>query len=137
LDIGDEDLLTLARTIFGEARGEKSVGREAVAHVIMNRVRTRFRGTTPAGVCLSNEQFSCWNRNDPNREKIKALRPGSSAVFDECLAIAERVLQNQLSDNTGGARHYHNLKVSPEWAKHPAAKLTAIIGNHKFFKGVP
>jgi murein DD-endopeptidase MepM/ murein hydrolase activator NlpD len=137
VDITDDDLMTLARTLFGEARGESSLGREAVAHAIMNRVRTKFRGNTPAEVCLSNKQFSCWNKDDPNRNKIIALLPGSSAVFDECVEIADRVLKSQLSDNTGGARHYHNKSVRPDWSTHPKARRTAVIGNHIFYADVP
>jgi hypothetical protein len=137
VDIADDDLMTLARTLFGEARGESSAGREAVAHVIMNRVRTGFRGSTPAEVCLSKMQFSCWNKNDPNRSKIIALLPGSSAVFDECVEIADRVLKNQLSDSTGGARHYHAKSVTPDWSRHPKARKTVVIGNHIFYADVP
>lgn len=33
----DEDIDTLARTVWGEARGESLLGKEAVACVILNR----------------------------------------------------------------------------------------------------
>lgn len=35
---------TLARTIWGEARGESQTGQEAVANVVVNRVRRRRAG---------------------------------------------------------------------------------------------
>ena len=66
----------LARTIYGEARGESISGMEAVASVVLNRVafanrRGRFWwGNSIAEVCRAPKQFSCWNRNDPNYRLI-------------------------------------------------------------------
>ena len=58
----------LARTIYGEARGESISGMEAVASVVLNRVafanrRGRFWwGNSIAEVCRAPKQFSCWNQ---------------------------------------------------------------------------
>ena len=60
----------LARTLYGEARGEGLPGIEAVACVILNRVafaKARGRywwGNTVSQVCLKPGQFSCWNAGD-------------------------------------------------------------------------
>ena len=77
----NQDVLTLARTLFGEARGEFDAdGRgdvpvEAVANVILNRAAKKFRGkATVHGVCRDPLQFSCWNGNDANRAKIMNSR---------------------------------------------------------------
>ena len=66
-----DDLPVMARTVFGEARGEPHEGRLAVAHVILNRARSG--GWWDAGVsevCLKRWQFSCWNPGDPNRPRL-------------------------------------------------------------------
>ena len=112
----------LARTIYGEARGETVRGKEAVASVIVNRMRrARARGGYWWGdsieqVCLKPWQFSCWNENDPNRKKIEAVEPGHR-VFDTCLRIARRAVSGSLKDPTGGATHYHTLDANPPWAR--------------------
>lgn len=73
----NRDTDILARTIYGEARGESISGQEAIASVILNRVAFAKRrgrywwGNTIAGVCLAPWQFSCWNENDPNRKIIE------------------------------------------------------------------
>jgi len=58
----------MARTLWGEARGESEEGQVAVGHVIKNRVEKKtWYGKTIKDVCLKKWQFSCWNENDPNR----------------------------------------------------------------------
>jgi spore germination cell wall hydrolase CwlJ-like protein len=137
LSVSESDVLTLARTIYGEARGEKPEGREAVAHVVMNRVARHFRGNTISEVCLSPAQFSCFNKNDVNRPLIIGLNRGANAVFDECINVAEQVIAGQFADNTGGATHYYSVSIAPpNWTKPPAVQ-TAKIGSHLFFKNVP
>ena len=46
----EHDIDILARTIYGEARGEKTAGKKAVACVIMNRYKSKkwFAGKTIA-----------------------------------------------------------------------------------------
>lgn len=60
------DVVTLARTLWGEARGEPIEGQVAVAWVIRNRADgARFAGQllgregAVAHVCLTLWQFSC------------------------------------------------------------------------------
>jgi len=129
----------LARTLYGEARGETVRGKEAVACVILNRVRrAQHRGGYWWGhsieqVCLKPWQFSCWNENDPNRAKILSVEPGHR-VFDTCLRIARRAVSGCLDDPTRGATHYHAEHVMPPWSRgRPAC---AEIGHHLFYNDV-
>ncbi len=129
----------LARTIYGEARGETVRGKEAVACVVMNRVkRAKNRGSywwgdTVEQVCHKPWQFSCWNENDPNLEKIKKIEPGHR-VFDTCLRIARRAISGSIEDMTRGATHYHTSSVNPPWSKgRPAC---AEIGHHLFYNDI-
>jgi len=131
-----DDTLTLARTIFGEARGESNAGREAVAHVVINRVNShRFKDTVGA-VCLEPKQFSCFNVGDPNRPIILAQDLGSGdAVFQDCVAAAQRVIAGAVADNTGGATHYYAKTIAaPAWTV--GATFTVEIGVHRFYKNV-
>ena len=54
------DLDILARTIYGEARGEKTVGKKAIACVVLNRYKSGkwFAGKTIAETCQKIYQFS-------------------------------------------------------------------------------
>lgn len=128
--------LVLARTIYGEARGEGSQGMAAVANVVMNRVaRPGWWGSTVKGVCLKPWQFSCWNANDPNRALILSKVPGAGdRVFDEAWRIAGLAIAGKLPDVTGGATHYHTRAVRPAWSD--PRKQTAAIGAHVFFAGI-
>ncbi|MDR4515470.1 cell wall hydrolase [Nitrosomonas sp.] len=125
---------TLARTIWGEARGESREGKEAVASVILNRLKkpTRFGGTIEE-VCLKPSQFSCWNDNDPNLPKLKAVDV-NDANFVECLSIAQAAVSGNLADSTIGADHYHTTTVSPDWSINKTPCIT--IGNHLFYNNI-
>jgi spore germination cell wall hydrolase CwlJ-like protein len=124
----------LARTIYGEARGESKKGKEAIACVILNRVRKKtWYGKTVDDVCLKPWQFSCWNKNDPNREKIKAVRV-TNLVFFQCYEIARKAVCGGLEDVTNGATHYHTKSISPKWAK--GKSPCAEIGHHLFYNNI-
>ena len=129
-----EDFVTFARTIWGEARGEPVQGQEAVAWVIVNRLRSGYRGAeTLAEVCLARLQFSCWNPDDPNAARMADI-DFTEPSFPRVFAAACRVWTGEAQDPTHGARHYHNHWVSPAWARghHP----TAVIGNHLFYDDI-
>lgn len=133
----DAEILTLARTLYGEARGEPREGIEAVANVILNRVLSDRYPNTIAKVCLQRLQFSCWNDNDPNRKIISKLRPGDNPVFDMILTIATRAVLGGLPALVIGALHYHAKRVKPNWVKNsPGATLVATIGSHLFWRGI-
>jgi len=136
----DKAVDVLARTLFGEARGEKVRGLEAVACVVVNRVEKAIRrggywwGNDVEGVCLRPWQFSCWNMNDPNREQILQVTD-TNKVFASCLRVARRALFGGVKDPTQGATHYHRIGLLPAWARNciPCAE----IGNHVFYKDIP
>lgn len=111
-----EDVLLLARTIYGEARGSDRRGKLAVAHVMLNRWRdqTRRRDHTLAATCLRWRQFSAWNKGNPNRAKMQEATV-DDRVFRRCLMVALEAID--CTDQTSGATHYHTRAVSPRWAR--------------------
>lgn len=130
---------TLARTLWGEARGEPVRGIEAVAAVVVNRVRIAVRqdgfwwGGSIVAVCRKPWQFSCWNPADPNRAKLLAVTV-ADPVFATCLRVARRAVAGLLPDPTGGATHYHHDTIHPAWAEGRAP--SAEIGRHLFYTDV-
>lgn len=126
----------LARTLWGEARGEGDKGMEAVAAVILNRVAFAegragyWWGNDIISVCQKPYQFSCWNRSDPSYLKLQAVTP-SDRHFATALRIARRAVIGAIVDPTRGATHYHADYVSPYWAK--GQTPTVVIGRHIFF----
>ncbi len=132
------DVETMARTIFGEARGEKTdLARQAVGHVIINRAeKGGWWGRTITQVCLYPSQFSAWNQGDPNRVKMTGADLGDLA-YRKCMFAALSALREP--DPTNGACHYHTNSVEPAWAKDEDGNLRHYIsiGSHKFYAGIP
>ncbi len=135
-----DDVEILARTIYGEARGESIAGKEAVASVVLNRVLRAQKsggrywwGATVRLVCLKPWQFSCWNRNDVNRQKILSVAK-DNRNFQTCMRIARKALAGQLKDCTQGATHYHTASAAPIWSR--GRMYSVEIGHHHFYNNV-
>eukprot|EP01035_Chromulina_nebulosa_P020447 gene20447-26531_t len=133
------DIELMARTIYGEARGE--YGRVdggmaaliGVGNVILNRVNLQtWFGRSIRDVCLKPYQFSCWNAADANRSKLIAVTE-ADAIFKQCLAVAFGVTELRYPDSTKGADHYYSSDIAPpKWAV--GAEERVRIGKHRFFK---
>lgn len=133
-------LLTVARTLWGEARGEGWPGLVAVAWVIRNRVETDIHGDgkpdwwgeSYEGVCRAPRQFSCW----ADTPRVHTIAPPEMPF---AYAAAAAVLAGDEPDPTKGATHYHTIR-RPDWAAQwpPAwaARMTetARIGGHVFYR---
>ena len=135
----DRDIL--ARTLWGEARGESQAGLEACAWTIRNRVfdgkAKSWWGEGYAGVCQQPWQFSCWNANDPNAPYLTGAKPIPSGEYKRAVAVAVAVMAGGVPDPTGGATHYYatTMPKPPTWVK--GATLTLTLGRHLFYKDVP
>jgi hypothetical protein len=129
----EKEIDIVARTLWGEARGEGEEGMRAVACVIVNRRNAR-RGSTLSQICRAPAQFSCWNEGDPNRLKLLHGTP-SDAAFEAARRIASEAQAGSLTDITFGARHYHTASIAlPRWARghQPCLRL----GSHLFYNDV-
>jgi len=126
----------LAKTLYGEARGESVAGIEAVANVILNRVKyamqkgSHWWGNSIIEVCKKPFQFSCWNKQDVNAPLLEQDL-SQDPVYQICYRIAKRAIAGCLKDNTRGATHYHTLYCNPKWAR--CAVPCAQIGRHLFY----
>lgn len=127
----------LARTIWGEARGEGTAGMQAVAAVVINRVAVAQRrggywwGNGVAQVCQKPYQFSCWNKDDANFRKIVAVGV-DDPQFAAAVRMACTMIMGRGHDPTGGATHYHAAGITPYWTR--GHQPAAIIGRHIFYR---
>jgi spore germination cell wall hydrolase CwlJ-like protein len=121
------DIDFVARTVMAEAEGEEYEGKVAVAAVIYNRARhPGWWGVTIIDACLTSQQFSAWNDDNPRRNRIGEWDL-NHPVFRECMRAAVEAFDR---DPTHGADHYfaHDVVV-PSWAINEPKHL---IGNHTF-----
>lgn len=128
-----DTLDVLARTIWAEARSEGVAGMEAVASVILTRAaHPRWWGSDVRSVCLAPRQFSCWNEDDSQYERIRSVTD-AEPLFRQATEIAKRALAGEIEDHTGGADHYFNPKfANPSWAR--GVTPAAEIGAHRFLR---
>lgn len=135
-----DDLDVLLRTVWAEARGEGAAGKTAVAWVIRNRAERagyahdlmHLPGAV-ARVCKARWQFSCWNADDPNLPKLRALKADDVPELHD---LCQDVLDGHVEDPTGGADMYYAPQgmlggEAPYWAA--SCKQVAVIGHQIFF----
>lgn len=122
-----EAVLCAALVVYHEARGEPYVGREAAAHVVLNRARNN--GTTVCWETFRREQFS-WTTYP---EKLESLPKGKQ--WKDALTTATRVIKGGAPDFTGGATHFDRIGLKPCWVD--SMKIIAVWGNHIFYRLKP
>ncbi len=130
--MNERDIIIMARTVYGEARGESPEGQEAVANVILNRAKKHR--ISPAKACLKSIHFSAWNNARSNDENQLAMMTAdlSDPVYRQCLESVLRAVRAP-SRMLKGYRHYHTVGVSPRWSK---GKPYVTIGGHRFYRGI-
>lgn len=133
------DVKIMAKTLYGEARNQGWKGLVAVGEVILNRAkRPGWWGKDIASVCTAPYQFSCWNRNDPNRQILLDLDE-NDPTFLLCLAATYYVLSESDKQLTFGATNYHTIVAPkdakvwpPSWTRD--LTHTANVNDHIFYK---
>jgi spore germination cell wall hydrolase CwlJ-like protein len=130
-----EELTCLAQNIYFEARSEPNEGKLAVAHVVMNRVASRYFPDTVCGVVqdgtdevLHKCQFSWYC--DGKADKVE-----DETAWAEATALASAVYWGRAEDPSGGALWYHADYVKPIWRK--AFERGPQIGHHIFYTRKP
>lgn len=145
MTVPEKDRDILARTLWGEARGEGLTGQIAVAWSIRNRMEMDLHGDDKpdwwgegyAGVCQEAYQFSCWNKNDPNFPYMSGVKSIPPTQFAQACEAAAIVIDGRQPDPTSGATHYYSTSMpkAPKWATN--ARQTLRLGRHIFFRDVP
>jgi len=130
----------LAKTIFGEARGESYMAKCAVAWVIRNRVKARGWPNTYRGVVTQPYQFSSWLKGDPNRERmLDPLAVGGAleeqAWYDSIRAAYEVYHAPEEPNPLPGVFHYIDTSIDPpKWARKMEAVRLPYAPRFVFFR---
>ncbi|AJY75411.1 cell wall hydrolase [Paenibacillus beijingensis] len=118
VSVSRNELVLMARVIYGEARGEHFKGQVAVGAVIMNRLQSPLFPNTIKEIIMEPNAFSVIDDGQylltPDLTSIKAAKAAVKGM-----------------DPTGNALFYYNPKISKSsWFKTRTA--TTKIGNHLF-----
>jgi spore germination cell wall hydrolase CwlJ-like protein len=124
----------LALTLWAEAGTQPVRTIEALAALVMNRVRLAESGRVThwgrglSAICRAPFQFSCWNRNHIRHALMLAVPPGDPALAI-CRRIAVRAAHGTLMDPTNGATHAHGIDELPPWAigKAPLMEIGGMV----------
>ena len=142
-----DDADILARTLWGEINGGRDDQIQNVAHVVLNRFQNGFRSQgSIKGVCLSPQQFSCWNPGTSARRTLEDLHDLHPNQYKSMLKVAKTVIADRLGgapprDELVGVHHYYAPKSMrppgrvPPWARGRTPTLNDDA--HLFFRGVP
>jgi len=123
LTSADVDCMT--KNIYYEAGIEDRVGKYAVGHITMNRLKTGHWGKSVCEVVYSKDQFS-WTR-------LKTLPKPDQESWNESLFIARDVLQGHRVASLENSLFYHADYIKdPYWAD--KSYKIAQIGRHIFYK---
>lgn len=105
------DLLYLAKTLYGEARGQNYQSKLAVAWIIRNRVASGIWGSSYRSVVTAPYQFTCWSKTiDPGN--YAAIQDPSGRAWEDCKRAAEEVLMADEAESLlPGAINYYSPRA--------------------------
>jgi len=116
----------LTEALYYEARGEGERGQEAVAEVVLDRVRSGRHPDSICGVVHEPHQFSFVDDGS-------MLRKRDPDAWEDASDLAARIIRGDVvTAMTRSAMFYHKANIRPRWAK--ALVRTAQIGNHIFYQ---
>jgi len=120
----------LAAAIWYEAGSEPGAGQQAVAQVVLNRVRHPAFPHTVCGVVYQGSEragcqfsFAC----DGAMGRIP-----SRSGWARAAAVAAMALSGRVYAPVGLATHYHTYAVTPAWNR--ALVMTDVVGAHFFHR---
>jgi spore germination cell wall hydrolase CwlJ-like protein len=161
--VDNQQLFCMAQNIYFESRAEGEQGKQAVAHVVQNRIKDPKFPKTPCAVIQEGRHFESWKTKGvemapeqrqyiPRRNQCQfswycdglkdiiwvQLRDGTPieanrTAWRDSVRIAVQVMQGELKDNTGGATYYYAHNLV-----YPSwadvKQQTRVIGDHTFMK---
>lgn len=124
-------LRCLTQGIYYEAALEPTEGQEAVAQVILNRVRDPNYANSVCGVVFEGAERTTGCQFSFTCDGALSQAPVAWA-WNRARVVAERALDGHVSTRVGTATHYHADYVHPWWA--PTLNKLTQIGAHIFYR---
>ena len=112
----------------------------AIGQVVMNRVANPTYPLSVKAVILQDNQFSCFNENDPNNDKIFFFLMNQTPLktYQVMLSVAVGVIGNLYADLVHGAMNYvakwfyEEKKGTGHWSQR--MRIAFKAGGHVFLK---
>ncbi len=127
----DRALTCLTQAVYFEAALEPLAGKEAVAQVVLNRMRHPAYPKSVCGVVYqgSARMTGCQFTFTCDGSLARVPEPG---LWGQARLVAQKALSGYVAAGVGSATHYHAVYVSPYWA--PTLVKMAQIGAHIFYR---
>ena len=127
-----------AATVYAEAGGQNKRTKQAVAHVMNNRVGTRKSWSNIDAVLSAKYQFSGYN-SPMYQEAMNYYNYGicdnliEKAAMDECMEVVIPIYSGAEADITGGALYFHSFANPDEWQYHDSYTQVYVEGTEGFW----
>jgi spore germination cell wall hydrolase CwlJ-like protein len=121
----------LAQAIYFEARGETQRGQQAVAEVVMNRVRSPHYPDTICGVVYQGSERVTGCQFTFTCDGSLGHRPRGRA-WDRAQRMATAVMLGYTRPITQRSTHYHTMAVNPVWSA--GLVETMKVDSHIFYR---
>jgi spore germination cell wall hydrolase CwlJ-like protein len=121
----------LSQAVYYEAAREPQVGQEAVAQVVLNRMRHPAYPKSVCGVVYQGSARATGCQFTFTCDGALAYAP-VPALWKRARAVAERALNGYVDKSVGSATHYHAQYVAPYWA--PTLVKMTQVGQHIFYR---
>ena len=121
----------LTEAVYYEAGFESAAGQQAVAQVVLNRVKHPAFPKSVCGVVFQGSERPTGCQFTFTCDGSLARRPRATQ-WDRAHNVAEDALAGRVADLVGGSTHYHARWMVPYWRA--SMVETARIGGHIFYE---
>ena len=121
----------LAQAIYYEAAREPLKGQQAVAQVVLNRVRHPAYPKSVCGVVYQGASLATGCQFTFTCDGALRWRP-DTGLFARAEGVAKKALAGYVDADVGSATHYHAAYVAPYWA--PTLVKMTQVGQHIFYR---
>jgi len=124
IDLSERDLACMVQAVYFEARSEDALGQAAVAHVILNRMKSPLYPDSVCKVVWQPAQFSY-------TEDGKSDRMTDQTAIEKAVDVSLAVIRGKIKDPTGMLHDYDPKFARPAWAR---GGYKVLVGQHAFVR---
>jgi len=121
----------LSEAVYYESAREPEVGQEAVAQVVLNRLRHPAYPKSVCGVVYQGSARTTGCQFTFTCDGSLRYAP-QAALWKRAREVSERALAGYVDKTVGSATHYHAQYVAPYWA--PTLVKMVKVGQHIFYR---